>query len=158
MWNCECVCPLNRTDLPFWFPSNWLMIWFFSPAWFSADLGRGSKGSGHSAWLSSSILAALHQTFSPLQKLDSLIFPLRKKLFFILNWPHVLVTTLLQKCLYAAADKQRSSPSKHSSRKGCTLPPSILSLISRLAWGITWAKLLIWFHTFPHSSPAAEVG
>lgn len=108
---------------------------------------------------SSSILAALHQIFTI--KKNALIFAWRKDFLFFLNYcpcPHVPVTTLLSKCLNPAEEKHHSSFSKHSSGKGCSLPPPILSLISRLVWGITWAKLLIWFHTFLHSGLATEVG
>lgn len=49
-------------------------------------------------------------------------------------------------------------PSSSSSDYGCEWllppPPSISSLISWLAWGITWAELLIIFHTFLHPRPA----
>lgn len=47
---------------------------------------------------------------------------------------------------------------KHGFGRGSFLAPSNSSLISQLAWAITWAKLLIWFHTFMHLGHATELG
>lgn len=79
-------------------------------------------------WLLFDILAALRQIFSPLKKSDSYVFALRKEFLFFLNgcpWPHVQFSRLSSTFLRPAEDKHYSPSSKHSSGKGCSIPPSL---------------------------------
>lgn len=113
-------------------------------------------------WLLFYILAALRQIFSPLKKSDSyvLLWERSSYSFWMAVPDHMYSSAVFHQHFFVLPRTNTILRLQNTAlgKAALSLPPSILSLISRLAWGITWAKLLIWFHTFSHSGPAAEVG
>lgn len=62
------------------------------------------------------------------KKVRFICFALRKEFLFFLNgcpWPHVQFSRLSSTFLRPAEDKHYSPSSKHSSGKGCSIPPSL---------------------------------